>query len=71
MKAASKYALQNSFGHSGFTGTYVWMDPNYGILYIFLSNRVYPTMANNKLGDQDIRTKIHDLIYGAVIEINP
>jgi hypothetical protein len=47
------------------------MDPDNRILYVFLSNNVYPTMANNKLGDQNVRTKIHGLIYGAVIEINP
>ncbi|MDO5979097.1 glycoside hydrolase family 3 N-terminal domain-containing protein [Flavivirga spongiicola] len=67
-KASSKYATANSFGHSGFTGTYTWADPDTGLLYVFLSNRVYPTMANNKLGEQDIRTNILDLIYEAIIE---
>lgn len=66
-KASSKYASSNSFGHSGFTGTYTWVDPDNGILYVFLSNRVYPTMSNNKLGEQDIRTKIQDLIYEAIL----
>ncbi len=68
VKACSKYASKSSFGHSGFTGTFVWVDPENGLLYVFLSNRVYPTMKNNKLGEQDIRTKIQDLIYKAVIE---
>ncbi len=67
-KASSKYATANSFGHSGFTGTYTWADPDTSILYVFLSNRVYPTMANNKLGEKNIRTNILDLIYEAIIE---
>ncbi len=64
--ASSKYASANSFGHSGFTGTYTWADPASGILYVFLSNRVFPTMSNNKLGEQNIRTEIHNLIYEAI-----
>lgn len=68
ISAASKYASANSFGHSGFTGTYTWVDPDNEILYIFLSNRVFPTMNNNKLVDQNIRTEIHNLIYEAIIE---
>ncbi|PNW28120.1 glycoside hydrolase family 3 N-terminal domain-containing protein [Formosa algae] len=67
-QASSKYASANSFGHSGFTGTYTWADPDTGILYVFLSNRVYPTMANNKIGEQNIRTRIHDVIYEAILE---
>ncbi len=68
ISAASKYASSNSFGHSGFTGTYTWVDPDNGILYVFLSNRVFPKMNNNKLGNQNIRTEIHNLIYEAIIE---
>jgi len=67
-KAAGELASNNSFGHSGFTGTYTWVDPDNGILYVFLSNRVYPTMSNNKLGEKDIRTIVHNLIYKAIIE---
>jgi len=59
---------ENSFGHSGFTGTYAWGDPDSGLLYIFLSNRTYPTMANNRLGEEDIRTKIQQLAVDAIIE---
>ena len=68
VKAAGSLASDNSFGHSGFTGTYAWVDPDNGLLYVFLSNRVYPTMNNNKLGEKDIRTIIHNLIYEAIIE---
>ncbi|MFK5959168.1 MAG: glycoside hydrolase family 3 N-terminal domain-containing protein [Lutibacter sp.] len=67
-KAAGSLASSNSFGHSGFTGTYTWVDPDNGLLYVFLSNRVYPTMSNNKLGEKDIRTIIHNIIYEAIIK---
>jgi len=67
-KAAGSLASNNSFGHSGFTGTYTWVDPDNGLLYVFLSNRVYPTMSNNKLGEKDIRIIIHNLIYEAIIK---
>ncbi|WP_375416617.1 glycoside hydrolase family 3 N-terminal domain-containing protein [uncultured Hymenobacter sp.] len=56
----------STFGHTGFTGTCVWMDPENGILYIFLSNRVYPDAGNNKLRQYNIRTRIHDVIYKAL-----
>lgn len=52
-----------SFGHSGFTGTIVWADPVENIVYIFLSNRVYPTAENKKLAHMDIRTNIQAEIY--------
>lgn len=55
-----------SFGHSGFTGTYTWADPENEIVYVFLSNRTYPTMKNNKLIANAIRTDIQQLIYDAI-----
>lgn len=60
---ASKYASEKAFGHSGFTGTIVWADPEYDLVYVFLSNRVYPDAGNNKLIQSNIRTKIHDIMY--------
>lgn len=57
-----------SFGHSGFTGTYAWADPDTQIVYVFLSNRVYPTMDNNKLGEENIRTHVQQFIVDAIIE---
>ena len=57
-----------SFGHSGFTGTYAWADPETQIVYVFLSNRVYPTMDNNKLGKENIRTKVQQLIVDAIVD---
>ncbi len=57
-----------SFGHSGYTGTYTFVDPETEIVYVFLSNRVYPTRENNKLGKEDIRTKVQGLIQEAIID---
>jgi len=59
---------EQSFGHSGFTGTYTWVDPATQIVYVFLSNRVFPTMDNNKLGQQNIRIKVQQLIVDAIID---
>ncbi|MCX6294948.1 MAG: serine hydrolase, partial [Bacteroidetes bacterium] len=55
-----------SFGHTGFTGTLVWADPENQLVYIFLSNRVYPDADENKLAKSGIRTKIQEVIYEAV-----
>jgi len=56
----------SSFGHSGFTGTYTWADPEEEIVYVFLSNRTYPDSDNRLLIKHDIRTKIQQLIYDAI-----
>ena len=58
---------KNSFGHLGFTGTYAWADPEKEIVFVFLSNRTYPTMENNLLGTFNIRTRMQQLIYDALI----
>lgn len=59
-------ASKNSFGHSGFTGTFVWADPDNGLLYIFMSNRVNPTRENGKLFNLNIRTAMHQEIYNCI-----
>jgi beta-N-acetylhexosaminidase len=56
----------NSFGHTGFTGTIAWADPDNGIVYVFLSNRVNPSAENNKLISTGVRTKIQQILYDAV-----
>jgi len=61
-----KGASRLSYGHSGFTGTYIWADPSNGLVYVFLSNRVYPDSRNNKLSELSIRTKIHQFFYDAI-----
>jgi beta-N-acetylhexosaminidase len=54
-----------SFGHTGFTGTLAWADPEEKIVYVFLSNRIYPSMENKKLNKMNIRTRIMEAIYMA------
>lgn len=61
------YASPLSYGHSGFTGTFFWADPKYDIIYIFLSNRIYPDTGNHKLVNLNIRTNIQDAIYEKLI----
>jgi beta-glucosidase-like glycosyl hydrolase/CubicO group peptidase (beta-lactamase class C family) len=60
----------SSFGHSGFTGTYAWADPEEEIIYVFLSNRIHPVSSNTKLIDEDIRTKIQGFIYESLFKGN-
>ena len=57
-----------SFGHSGFTGTYAWADPEEEIVYIFLANRTYPKAGKNLLLRENIRTNIQEAIYEAIID---
>ncbi|MEJ6981850.1 serine hydrolase [Pedobacter sp. P351] len=61
----SDLASDKSYGHTGYTGTCVWVDPEYNLIYIFLSNRVYPTVTN-KLSSLRIRPRIQDAIYQAI-----
>lgn len=58
----------DSFGHSGWTGTYTWADPVENIVYVFLSNRSYPKSDENKLLKNNIRTDIQKLIYESIIK---
>ena len=62
----SLLASPATFGHTGFTGTCVWVDPKQELVYVFLSNRVNPTRANNLLGQLQIRGRIQDAIYRAI-----
>ena len=55
-----------SFGHSGFTGTFVWADPGYDLLYVFLSNRVHPDRSNNLISTLNVRTEILQVFYDAI-----
>ena len=56
-------ASDASFGHSGFTGTFAWADPEHELIIIFLSNRVHPTRSNRKLYSLGIREKLHQVLY--------
>lgn len=64
----SKSVSLETFGHTGFTGTCVWVDPQYNLVYIFLSNRVTPTRNNNKLGQLNVRPNIQEAIYQAIVK---
>jgi len=57
-----------SFGHSGFTGTYAWADPEEELVYVFMANRTWPKAGKNKLLRENIRTEIQRLIYEAIDE---
>ena len=67
-KATCDCVSESSFGHSGFTGTYTWADPETEIVYVFLSNRVFPTMENRGLITENIRTEIQRFIQEAIID---
>jgi CubicO group peptidase (beta-lactamase class C family) len=58
----------SSFGHTGFTGTMAWADPESGIIYIFLSNRIHPDQDNPRMVEMDVRTKIQEVFHSAVNE---
>jgi len=59
-------ASPESYGHTGFTGTFVWMDPENQLLFIFLSNRVYPSRNHTAISDLNIRPAMHQAIYDAI-----
>lgn len=61
----SKLASDQTYGHTGFTGTCIWVDPKYNLVYIFLSNRVNPSVGS-KLGSLNIRPRIQDVVYEAI-----
>ena len=57
-----------SFGHSGFTGTFTWADPEEEIVYVFLSNRTYPSAENRSLIGSNLRSNIQGVIYDAITD---
>lgn len=59
-------ASEQSFGHSGYTGTFTWADPENGLLFIFMSNRVHPTRYNGKIYKFNIRPAMHQVFYDAL-----
>lgn len=62
----SEKASASTFGHLGFTGCAAWADPEEKLIYIFISNRTYPTMENNKLGRYEYRPRIQTCIYNSL-----
>ncbi|MFV8375971.1 glycoside hydrolase family 3 N-terminal domain-containing protein [Flavobacterium sp. LB1P71] len=61
-------ASMTSFGHTGFTGTMAWADPETQIVYVFLSNRTFPLATENKLSKENIREDIQEVIYDAIVK---
>ena len=61
-------ASDRTFGHLGFTGIGAWADPDNKIVYLFLSNRTYPDMENMALIRKDIRTRMQEVVYDAMIK---
>jgi beta-N-acetylhexosaminidase len=59
-------ASPQTFGHTGFTGTCVWADPTYRLVFVFLSNRVNPDSDNKKFLNMNVRGKIMEVIYKAM-----
>jgi beta-glucosidase-like glycosyl hydrolase/CubicO group peptidase (beta-lactamase class C family) len=64
----STLASDQTFGHTGFTGNAVWADPDQQLIFIFLSNRTYPSMDNNKLITGDYRPRIQSIVYRAIVK---
>jgi CubicO group peptidase (beta-lactamase class C family) len=64
-KYPSELASSQTYGHTGYTGTCVWVDPSRGLVYVFLSNRVNPSVSE-KLGNMKIRGRIQDTINKAI-----
>ncbi|WP_338789959.1 glycoside hydrolase family 3 N-terminal domain-containing protein [Bernardetia sp. MNP-M8] len=65
---ATLYASENTFGHTGFTGTAAWADADKGIVFIFLANRTYPDETNRKLVTKGIRTRMLEVVFQSVME---
>jgi len=61
----SKLGSMKGYGHTGFTGTFVWADPGNQTVIVFLSNRVHPDAEPNKLSRMGTRTALHDILYQA------
>ncbi|MEO0896411.1 MAG: serine hydrolase [Bacteroidota bacterium] len=64
---AAYMAPPSTYGHTGFTGTCVWVDPDNDLIYIFLANRVHPRVSNWTLNELRIRQRIHEAIYEAMV----
>lgn len=62
----SSYSSPSAYGHTGFTGTMVWVDPEYDLIYIFLSNRIHPYQYNRKLSELSVRSRVMEVVYRAI-----
>jgi len=63
-----KSASPESFGHTGYTGTFTWADPKSNLLVIFFTNRVYPSRLNQVLAQRNLRPRLHQAVYDSLIK---
>lgn len=66
-RMGGKYASDAAYGHLGFTGTMLWVDPEYDLVVVFLSNRIYPNSENRKLITMNIRNEVLTALYKAIM----
>ena len=66
--SAGKYFSKNSFGHTGYTGTSIWADPDRNLFVVFLTNRVYPTRENTKI--QKVRPQLHNAVIKSIEKLD-
>lgn len=59
-------ASLHTYGHTGFTGTCMWVDPVHDLVFIFLSNRIHPSQDNNRINDMRVRQRVHQVVYDAL-----
>ena len=59
-------ASSGSFGHTGFTGTMIWADPEHDLIFVFLSNRIFPDSNNHNLFRLDTRRRMHEIVYNSI-----
>ncbi|MGL4632319.1 MAG: glycoside hydrolase family 3 N-terminal domain-containing protein [Leadbetterella sp.] len=64
----SQFASPQAYGHTGYTGTVVWIDPKYNLVFIFLTNRVYPNNSNLFLKNKT-RKRVHDIVYQSLSKL--
>lgn len=69
--AFAESASKRSFGHTGFTGTCIWADPDNDLLFVFLSNRIHPSVSNKKLYKSRVRERMHQVVYDALDTYHP
>jgi CubicO group peptidase (beta-lactamase class C family) len=62
----AKSASPKTYGHTGFTGTCVWVDPDKEMVFVFLSNRVHPSAKNWRLNTMQVRQRVHQAVYDAL-----
>ncbi len=70
-KAMAADAPAATFGHTGFTGACAWVDPDNGLIYVFLSNRIHPDVKNRQLFRNKVRERIHQVVYDALDTYQP